>query len=212
VADSDSVPDSGDGVVTLMTLHTAKGLEFPVVFCTGWEDGVFPHQRAFGDPAELAEERRLAYVGITRARQRLYLSRAVIRAAWGQPMTNPASRFLDDVPPSLVQWRRVAPTRSAPAGIGRRGPAGAGMDGTDPSQTRTGARGTRSGPYKAWESRPAAPTLSLEVGDRVSHDKYGLGTVIATDGSGAMANVTIDFGTGSNIRILLRGAPPMVKL
>jgi len=212
VADADSVPDSGDGVVTLMTLHTAKGLEFPVVFCTGWEDGVFPHQRAFGDPAELAEERRLAYVGITRARQRLYLSRAIIRSAWGQPMANPASRFLDDVPPSLVQWRRVAPDRSAPVGRSSFGRRGSDVGGSDSAQAQLGARGMRSTPYKGWEARQTAAPLSLEVGDRVSHDKYGLGTVVATDGSGPMANVTIDFGTGSNIRILLRGAPPMVKL
>ena len=87
VADSDQIPDNDEGVVTLMTLHTAKGLEFPVVFVTGWEDGQFPHMRALGDPAELSEERRLAYVGITRARHRLYLTRAVMRSAWGQPIT-----------------------------------------------------------------------------------------------------------------------------
>jgi DNA helicase-2/ATP-dependent DNA helicase PcrA len=212
VADSDSVPDSGDGVVTLMTMHTAKGLEFPVVFCTAWEDGVFPHQRALGDPVELAEERRLAYVGITRARRRLYLSRAMIRAAWGQPMANPPSRFFDDVPPSLVEWRRVAPDRSAPVGRATFGRRGSDPAGSDSAQAQLAARGMRSTSYKGWESRPAGPQLSLEVGDRVSHDKYGLGTVVATDGSGPMANVTIDFGTGSNIRILLRGGPPMVKL
>ncbi len=209
VADSDSVPDSGDGVVTLMTLHTAKGLEFPVVFCTAWEEGVFPHQRAFSDPAELAEERRLAYVGITRARQRLYLSRAVVRSAWGQPMTNPPSRFIDDVPASLVDWRRSASDRAAPVGrttFGRRGDSG-GFGGPG---SGVGARGSR--PASSFKGGPAGPPLALEVGDRVSHDKYGLGTVVATDGSGVMANVTIDFGTGSNIRILLRGAPPMVKL
>ncbi|MDT7711384.1 MAG: ATP-dependent helicase UvrD/PcrA, partial [Pseudonocardiales bacterium] len=95
VADADQIPDDdgSSGVVTLMTLHTAKGLEFPVVFLTGWEDGLFPHLRALGDPAELAEERRLAYVGLTRAQHRLYLSRAIARSAWGSPMTNPASRF-----------------------------------------------------------------------------------------------------------------------
>ena len=87
VADSDEIPDGDEagGVVTLMTLHTAKGLEFPVVFLTGMEDGVFPHMRSLGDPRELEEERRLAYVGITRARQRLYVSRAVTRSAWGTP-------------------------------------------------------------------------------------------------------------------------------
>jgi DNA helicase-2/ATP-dependent DNA helicase PcrA len=214
VADADAVPDSGDGVVTLMTLHTAKGLEFPVVFSTGWEDGVFPHQRALGDPVELAEERRLAYVGITRAMRRLYLSWAVVRSAWGQPMANPPSRFLDDVPKTLIDWRRVAPDRSAPvwrSTFARRGTGGSGLGGAE-ATAGPGGRAGRPGPHQSWEARPGAPLLQLEVGDRVSHDKYGLGTVVAADGSGPMANVTIDFGTGSNIRILLRGAPPMVKL
>ena len=97
-------------MVTLMTVHTAKGLEYPVVFCTGWEDGVFPHLRALGEPKELAEERRLAYVAITRAQRRLYVSRALVRNAWGQPMSNPASRFLDEIPAELVDWRRLAPS------------------------------------------------------------------------------------------------------
>ena len=112
VADADQLPDSDQGVVTLMTLHTAKGLEFPYVFVTGWEDGQFPHLRALGDPEELAEERRLAYVGITRARTRLYLTRAVLRSSWGSPVTNPASRFLAEVPEDLIDWRRVEPERS----------------------------------------------------------------------------------------------------
>ena len=90
-----------------MTLHTAKGLEFPVVFVTGWEDGIFPHLRSLADPAELSEERRLAYVGITRARERLYLSRAVMRSAWGQPAQYPPSRFLDDIPAEVLDWRRL---------------------------------------------------------------------------------------------------------
>ncbi|MBC9006954.1 DNA helicase PcrA, partial [Micromonospora aurantiaca (nom. illeg.)] len=110
VADADQIPsDDPDhqGVVTLMTLHTAKGLEFPVVFLTGLEDGVFPHLRSLGDTRELEEERRLAYVGITRARQRLYLSRAVTRSAWGAPAYNPPSRFLEELPPELVRWERT---------------------------------------------------------------------------------------------------------
>ncbi|MGH3308036.1 MAG: UvrD-helicase domain-containing protein, partial [Nocardioides sp.] len=111
VADTDQIPDTpdeqDDGVVTLMTLHTAKGLEFPVVFLTGLEDGVFPHSRSLGDQPELEEERRLAYVGVTRAEQRLYLSRAVVRSAWGAPAHNPASRFLDEMPVDLVDWRRT---------------------------------------------------------------------------------------------------------
>ena len=88
-SDADQIPDEDNGVITLMTLHTAKGLEFPVVFLTGWEDGQFPHMRALGDPSELSEERRLAYVGITRAQRRLYISRAVTRGSWGQPVKTP---------------------------------------------------------------------------------------------------------------------------
>ena len=123
-----------------MTLHTAKGLEFPVVFLTGLEDGVFPHMRTLGDPAEMAEERRLAYVGITRARERLYLSRALSRSAWGAPSWNPPSRFLDEIPaeladldgrgrPRAVRRRRTATTarlalrRSRLPGGGPAGPS-----------------------------------------------------------------------------------------
>lgn len=122
VADADEIPEHGAGVVTLMTLHTAKGLEFPVVFVTGWEDGMFPHMRALDNPTELSEERRLAYVGITRARQRLYVSRAIVRSSWGQPMLNPESRFLREIPQELIDWRRTAPkpSFSAPvSGAGR---------------------------------------------------------------------------------------------
>ena len=110
------------GVVTLMTLHTAKGLEFPVVFLTGMEDGTFPHMRALGDPKELEEERRLAYVGITRARERLYLSRAAVRSAWGAPQYNPPSRFLDEIPGDLLDWQRLGPSFSGARGSDRARP------------------------------------------------------------------------------------------
>ena len=196
VADADSIPDDDSGLVTLMTLHTAKGLEFPVVFLTGWEDGVFPHMRALGDPTELAEERRLAYVGITRAQQRLYLSRAMIRSSFGQPNANPASRFLAEVPDTLVDWRRAEPERSAPVGrfgFGRRPTA------------------TDRGDWKV-PQRSLNPTLSLDVGDRVNHDKYGLGTVVASDGAGVRATVTIDFGSAGTVRLMLIGGVPMQKL
>jgi DNA helicase II / ATP-dependent DNA helicase PcrA len=212
VADADQVPDddgSSSGVVTLMTLHTAKGLEFPVVFLTGWEDGQFPHQRALGDSTELAEERRLAYVGLTRAKQRLYLSRAITRSAWGSPMSNPASRFLADVPDSLVQWRREEPARAGPVERTVFGRRGADRTGADSAQAGVAARGMHSTPFQGWQDTPA---LSLDVGDRVSHDKYGLGTVIATDGSGPRATATIDFGTSGKIRLMLIGGVPLVKL
>jgi DNA helicase II / ATP-dependent DNA helicase PcrA len=187
VADADQVPDPEDGeaggVVTLMTLHTAKGLEFPVVFVTGLEDGVFPHLRALGDPKELEEERRLAYVGITRARRRLYLSRAVVRSAWGAPSYNPPSRFLDEVPAELVEWERVSSSVSSP-------PAGAAL----------AARPTTRSPGNR-------PIVLLAPGDRVSHDTFGLGTVVSTAGVADKAEATIDFGTSGVKRLLLRYAP-----
>jgi DNA helicase-2/ATP-dependent DNA helicase PcrA len=198
------VPDSEDGVVTMMTVHTAKGLEFPVVFCTGWEDGIFPHMRALGDPAELAEERRLAYVAITRARRRLYLSRALVRSAWGQPSTNPASRFIDEIPEDLIEWRRTEPSRSAPSA-----PTTWRRSGGDSAQAGIAARGMRTTSFKGWQDTPA---VKLDVGDRVSHDKYGLGTVVATDGDGPRATATIDFGTSGKIRLMLIGSVPLVKL
>ncbi|MGH3784282.1 MAG: DNA helicase PcrA [Pseudonocardiaceae bacterium] len=215
VADADQIPDddgASSGVVTLMTLHTAKGLEFPVVFLTGWEDGMFPHLRALGDPTELAEERRLAYVGLTRAQHRLYLSRAITRSAWGQPMTNPASRFLADVPESLVTWRREEPLRAGPVGrtgFGRSGSHGADVTDGDSAQAGVAAHGLRSTPFRGWQNTPA---LSLDVGDRVTHDKYGLGTVVATDGSGPRATATIDFGSAGKVRLMLIGGVPLAKL
>jgi DNA helicase-2/ATP-dependent DNA helicase PcrA len=211
VADSDQIPGDESGVVTLMTLHTAKGLEFPVVFCTGWEDGMFPHLRALGDAGELAEERRLAYVGLTRARQRLYLSRAITRSAWGQPMTNPASRFLSDIPESLITWRRVEPDRAAAVGrtLSGRGAGDSAVGGGNSAQAGIAERGMRSTPFRGWRETPA---ISLDVGDRVTHDKYGLGTVVATDGAGPRATATIDFGTSGTVRLMLIGGVPLAKL
>jgi DNA helicase-2/ATP-dependent DNA helicase PcrA len=185
-----------------MTLHTAKGLEFPVVFCTGWEDGVFPHQRALGDPQELAEERRLAYVGITRARERLYLTRAIVRSVFGAPSSNPQSRFLDEIPAELVDWRRAGPERAAPVGM-----SGFGQRGRFADSGRSSWR-----PGAAKSSPGSMLSLALEVGDRVSHDKYGLGTVVAAEGSGPRANVTIDFGSAGTVRLMLIGGVPLTKL
>ncbi|WP_340684685.1 DNA helicase PcrA [Amycolatopsis coloradensis] len=220
VADADSVPspdggdDSGEGhdagVVTLMTVHTAKGLEYPVVFGTGWEDGIFPHMRALGDPTELAEERRLAYVAITRARKRLYVSRSMVRSAWGQPQMNPASRFLDELPADLVDWRRLAPSSSS-GGFGSSG-------GSPRAATTWGSRGGGSSPSRSASTSPFGKgwkdtvALKLDVGDRVSHDKYGLGTVVACDGAGPRATATIDFGAAGKVRLMLIGSVPMVKL
>ncbi len=205
VADSDQIPDAPEegegappGVVTLMTLHTAKGLEFPVVFLTGLEDGVFPHMRSLGDKPELEEERRLAYVGLTRARERLYVSRAVVRSAWGAPQHNPASRFVDELPVDLVDWRRTAGAMTSwnrpQYGLPARG-----------QQRRFGTATARSD--AAQKAKATRPIPSLDPGDRVQHDTFGLGTVVALEGAGDNSVASIDFGTDGVKRLLLRYAP-----
>ena len=236
VADSDQLPDDSTNVVTLMTLHTAKGLEFPVVFLIGWEDGQFPHLRALGDPQELAEERRLAYVGITRARETLYLTRAMLRASWGNAVANPASRFLEDIPEKLMYWRREEPgvggwdddwgasgwsSGSFVGGYGGYGGYGGsgGTGGAGGAGGAGGYSGRKSGgsyrtpktPRSSRSSTPAA-NLHLEVGDKVNHDKYGLGTVQSVDGSGPHTSVTIDFGSAGTVKLMLIGGVPLEKL
>ncbi len=201
VADSDQIPDEedGDGVITLMTLHTAKGLEFPVVFLTGMEDGVFPHMRALGQTKELEEERRLAYVGITRARERLYLTRSTLRSAWGQPSYNPPSRFLEEIPPTHLEWKRTGAT--APASSG---PVSAVAASLSSSRSRSSASGASGFATRRTSEKPV---VSLAVGDRVTHDQFGLGTVVAVKGTGGNAEATIDFGDTKPKRLLLRYAP-----
>ena len=201
VADADSIPDAdggeSGGVVTLMTLHTAKGLEFPIVFLSGMEDGVFPHLRTLGDPVELEEERRLAYVGITRAQQRLYLSRAVTRSTWGQPAYNQPSRFLDEVPTDLVQWENAQLT--APGALRR-----------ESAQARVAAAGLARGTLKGGVGNRPIPVL--DVGDRVSHDAYGLGRVVGVKGEADGRQAQIDFGGDAGVKWLLLRFAPVEKL
>ncbi|NCX35407.1 MAG: DNA helicase PcrA [Actinobacteria bacterium] len=179
VADADEIPEGDDhgGVVTLMTLHTAKGLEM--------EEGVFPHSRTLGEKNELEEERRLAYVGLTRARERLYLSRAEYRSAWGAPNYNPPSRFLEEIPEQLIDWNKSESGFATPP-ITRK------KFSSPPPPRATGKQSSG---------------LQLSVGDRVSHDTFGLGTVIAVSGEGEKAEATINFGTYGEKRLLLRYAP-----
>ena len=230
VADADQIPDEDEGQVTLMTLHTAKGLEFPVVFLIGLEDGMFPHMRALGDPAELSEERRLAYVGITRARKKLYLSRAMMRSSWGQPMTNPGSRFLEEIPSEAIEWEREEPAGGGfgdrdfggdsfggrrrfgggSGGSGGYGSRGYGSGGYSSGGSRGG--GSAGGAAGIPKARASAPALELAPGDRVTHDKYGLGKVLSCDGSGPRATATIDFGASGKVRLMLIGGVPMQKL
>ncbi|PRZ13700.1 ATP-dependent helicase [Nesterenkonia sandarakina] len=251
VADADAIPAAGDeesqrlaveqGQVTLMTLHTAKGLEFPVVFLTGMEHGIFPHSRSMSDPEELAEERRLAYVGLTRARQRLYLSRAESRHLWGQHQFNPPSQFLGEIPEELIEVSAASSTSSrgprfGSAGFGSSGFGGSiqggagslsGGWGAGSGSTSYGSGAPRSGAtiYGAADSkktssslpgatRGAAPSQvdpdreipSLNPGDRVSHQRFGVGEVLAVEGSGAKTVAKVSFA-GSEKRLLLRYAP-----
>lgn len=270
VADSDQIPDDdgGQGQVTLMTVHTAKGLEFPVVFVTGFEDGTFPHSRSLADESELAEERRLAYVALTRARERLYLTRAAVRSAWGASNVMVASRFLDDIPPELMRWEREASSMdSLRAGYGgfsagygggyreggyqggyrgSRGDGGGYQGGTGSSygggysgggrrvdedddfsapigggRRSSGKLGrvesakdrakARRGQKLGVKAEPEAEESGIKLGDKVRHDAYGVGTVIALEGSGKSTVAKVEFSDGVVKRLMLRYAP-VVKL
>jgi len=230
VADADQIPDAPGGsaaeaaaavaeakrlgVVTLMTLHTAKGLEFPVVFLTGMEHGIFPHQRSATDPKELAEERRLAYVGLTRARQRLYVTRSEVRNMWGQSQYNPASQFIEEIPSDLVEWKREGTARQL-GGWGTSSPGGNRYGG---SYWGAGtSRGAAASPTAGFDAdvpaavarnrvQPQKEVIVVVVGDKVNHTSFGNGTVIGVEGTGdkTVAKVTFDVGEK---RLLLRYAP-----
>ena len=197
VADSDQVPDRDEskGVVTLMTLHTAKGLEFDTVFLTGMEEGMFPHMRALTDPHELEEERRLAYVGITRARKRLYLTRSQVRVTFGAPAYNPQSRFFEEIPPHVLDWRRTGAATTTWASSAA----------TRNRQTSASIQSFGSG------SGPKFTLPSLTAGDRVLHASFGMGSVVAVHGAGEATKVDVDFGSAGTKRLSLKHAP-MEKL
>lgn len=212
------------GVITLMTLHTAKGLEFPVVFLTGLEHGLFPHQRALTDDSEMSEERRLAYVGLTRAMERLYVTRAEMRSMWGKSQYNPPSPFIEEIPEELIDWKRRG---GASAGAGW----GASGYGSSVYADRFASRSFSNAPsygsaereylgrstsadaagYKAAarhiarvEPNKEIPTLA--VGDRVQHTKFGEGSILALEGSGDKTVAKVKFG-GEEKRLMLRYAP-----
>lgn len=289
VADSDQLPGEGEdsGKVTMMTLHTAKGLEYPYVFLTGMEQGTFPHQRAMEDTSELSEERRLAYVGITRAKRRLYVTRAAVRAQWGQANDMMPSQFLDEIPDELIDWkRREAGVERMRASWGDDDEFGGWDDDDDFGSTSfgesmygsstygsssygSGSRGShstygsshgshssygsgrssygsgsrrfsggshsgsssygsgkpsgKSGKVTTRRAKPKDLTKSalassldgnnglsisdFQIGDRITHDHYGLGKVIETQDKGANSVITVDFGTDGVKRLLLRVAP-----
>ncbi|MFA7267180.1 MAG: 3'-5' exonuclease, partial [Candidatus Nanopelagicales bacterium] len=224
VADADEIPDSDGGVVTLMTLHTAKGLEFPVVFLTGLEEGIFPHQRAT-DRDEMEEERRLAYVGITRAREVLYVSRSVVRRQWGAPTHSPPSRFLDELPSDLIAWRRDESEVLARRQFGSSYDGGSSYSGSSRHSGYDDGDAYRRAPRRAGSAFGTAPEmakaaanprakvsgnreiLDLAVGDRVLHPRFGMGTVVTMLGTGDNAEASVDFGGEGVKRLLLRYAP-----
>ncbi|MBM6705859.1 UvrD-helicase domain-containing protein [Bifidobacterium pullorum subsp. saeculare] len=316
VADSDQLPMDGEdsGSVTLMTLHTAKGLEYPVVFLTGLEQGTFPHSRSLEDTSELAEERRLAYVGITRAQRRLYVTRAAVRAQWGQAAEMMPSQFLDEIPDQLIDWKRreagmermrggwsaggfgddefggwddddfggvsfggAGSTYGSGSSYGSRGGSSQGYGSTygssygsyggssrgsrsgygsgrsygssGSSGSSYGSRSSRSGsrssygssgsrtsygsgssgsgrsgkvttrriaPSAASKSKPNAGSAAsgnglsisdFQIGDRITHDKFGLGTVVDLQDKGSKSVITVDFGTDGVKRLMLAVAP-----
>ncbi|MDR0960649.1 MAG: UvrD-helicase domain-containing protein [Propionibacteriaceae bacterium] len=209
VADSDQIPDGEEkaDVVTLMTLHTAKGLEFDTVFLTGVEDGLFPHERALTEPKELEEERRLAYVGITRSRNRLYVSRALVRTLWGAPSHNPASRFLSEIPSHLIDWRRLggSTTWADEAVSGR--VWGEERRGSGERRSSGSSGGSPTFSTRAPARRKTPAVAALAVGDRVLHEQFGLGEVVAVSGSESAPRADIDFGSSGVKRLSLAHAP-----
>ena len=279
VADSDQLPDQGEdtGKVTLMTLHTAKGLEYPVVFLTGMEQGTFPHSRCVDNQKELCEERRLAYVGITRAKKILYVTWAAERSQWGKSAEMIQSQFLDEIPADLISWKRkeadvmCAGLRGAGSDFDRDFDSDFGSDGgwDDDSYTTYGGSSYRKSHYgKSYSSKSygsnsygnsygksygsksgkvttriarkssasyqhqsftsnlqsSASSLSYKKqglqekdnhlnindfheGDKISHDTYGLGTVLKTQDKGRNSIITVDFGSDGVKRLMLRVAP-----
>jgi DNA helicase-2/ATP-dependent DNA helicase PcrA len=213
VSDVDSL-DSDESSVVLMTLHSAKGLEFPIVFILGWEDGVFPHLRSLGEPDELEEERRLAYVGITRAREHLYLTSAWARSLFGSTQYNPPSRFLDEIPSELV--KEVAGQQRGQGGASGwrgRGSSGGGS-GDDTSGRVFGGRSQRERMYDYAARQPAEPppttgaeSLGLRTGDDVRHGKWGDGVILEITGAGDKAEALVRFPSVGEKRLLLSWAP-----
>ena len=183
-----------ESLVTLMTLHTAKGLEYPVVFLTGLEDGIFPHLRSLGDPEELEEERRLCYVGITRAEQRLYLTHAWSRMLFGSTDYYPPSRFLNEIPEALVRAQGRAPARGRGISEHREAVASAAMN---VDRNPSGARG--------------AEGMGLRIGDDVSHEKFGEGVIVNMRGDGDKTEATVRF-RGIGEKTLLLAWAPLTKI
>jgi DNA helicase-2/ATP-dependent DNA helicase PcrA len=198
VADSDQL-DGGAGAVSLMTLHVAKGLEFPAVVITGLEETIFPHNRALSDDAELEEERRLCYVGVTRAMRHLVLTHAWTRTVWGRPNNQIPSRFLQEIPPELVDDLSAALPARRSSYTDSDGFVGRGSEFTE---GRAFGAGTAP-PVRS----TGAEKLGLVVGDHVVHDRYGAGVVVTVEGSGAHSRAAVNFQEHGTKQLVLAMTP-----
>jgi DNA helicase-2/ATP-dependent DNA helicase PcrA len=194
VADTDDLDEANH--VTLMTMHSAKGLEFPVVFIVGMEEGIFPHSRALNDPVELEEERRLAYVGITRARERLSLSHAWSRSLYGNTQYNPPSRFLNEIPDELIE---------------REGNSDSGEDSRRYAYKSQAERGYSPPPMRhtmpLLSAQPQTPHHGLKLGDDIEHPTFGEGVILEIRGEGEKAEATIRFRLVGTKHLSLAWAP-----
>lgn len=223
VADIDSLDEDGEktDAITLMTLHSAKGLEFPVVFLIGLEEGVFPHSRSLMEEAEMEEERRLAYVGITRAEQTLFLTNAQMRTLFGRTSMNPASRFIREIPEELLEGVEKEERRNTPFGsrggtsFGR---SASGTTGTSFGRSTSGTTGTSFGTPVTRKPvmRPIAAstggdTVGWKVGDKAEHGKWGIGTVVSVKGEGEGTELDIAFPSPTGIKRLLAKFAPITK-
>ena len=217
VADIDSLDDD-DGektdAITLMTLHSAKGLEFPVVFLIGLEEGVFPHSRSLMEEAEMEEERRLAYVGITRAEQTLFITNAQMRTLYGRTSMNPASRFISEIPEDLLEG--VEPEKRMNTSFGSRGSAfgrsTAGSRAGTSFGTSAGTPATRKPVMRPIAAATGGDTVGWRVGDKAEHGKWGIGTVVSVKGEGEGTELDIAFPSPTGIKRLLAKFAPIKKV
>ncbi len=213
VADIDALDDDGEKAdsITLMTLHSAKGLEFPVVFLIGLEEGVFPHSRSLMEETEMEEERRLAYVGITRAEQSLFITNAQMRTLFGRTNMNPASRFISEIPEDLIEGVETEKRNNVPFGSGGRT---FGSSGSSFGSSRS-SFGTPATPRKPVMRPVSAPTGGEEsgwkVGDKAEHGKWGIGTVVSVKGQGEGTELDIAFPSPAGIKRLLAKFAPIKK-
>ncbi|MFC0523665.1 DNA helicase PcrA [Pontibacillus salicampi] len=210
IADIDQADDDpfADDKVTLMTLHSAKGLEFPVVFLIGLEENVFPHSRSIMDEEEMEEERRLAYVGITRAEQQLYLTHAKMRTLFGKTNMNPISRFIGEIPEDLMEGKEAAPSSSFG---GFQDPAPSGFNGGG-FNSKAKAQPKRKATTMNQKAGAGAGSLDWKSGDKVSHKKWGEGTVVRVQGEGDSMELDIAFSAPTGVKRVLAKFAPVTKV